>query len=236
MKTKKQFTYSICAVVAAMLFIPFSAKADSRADLIRLSHSLEEIVDELSHEFSAHYRNSHSYSHLISDLKKIKSEASHIHSLAHNHNVSVHHLEEDMEELDELSHHLHKLVDQIEKNAGTYVFRLFGDTRHVHSELSKMTNNIHSMERAVDRMERERNAHHNHGNNNQFSNQHNQNNSGLIQQNRIIQQNGLFQQNRQIQHSGHSQHSQQNNQPVVRPPSPVDLHNRSKAALFGRRR
>jgi len=230
MKNKRQFTYSICAVVAAMLFIPFSAKADSRADLIRLSHSLEEIVDELSHEFGAHYRNSHSYSHLISDLKKIKSEASHIHSLAHNQNVSVHHLEEDMEELDELSHHLHNLVKKIERDAGTYVFRLFGDTRHVHTELSKMTNNIHSMERAVDRLERERNAHQNHAHNNQFNNQHNQNNNIFNQQNRQIQQ------NQHNQHSGHNQQRGQSNQPVVRPPSPIDLHNRIKAALFGRRR
>lgn len=205
---KKKYTNCACAAVAALLFAPFTAKADALADLSHLSHSLEKIADALSHEFSDHYRNSRSYAHLVSDIRKIRSEASHLHALARNHHPSLHHIEQDVEDLDKLAHHLHNMVNQIERDAGHFAFRAFGDTRHVHSGLASLNSTIHSLERAASRYEREQNHGH-HG-----------------RQPVVIQP-----RNPVVVHP----RTPVVRQPPARPPSPRELHRRLKAAIFGRR-
>lgn len=111
-----------------------------------LADGLEEITDDLDDEFDDHYRNDPSYDRLNSRLRNIDSKRSRVHKLSRRSSTTSSVIQGEIAELDQLSHDLHGFVDQMEKNAGKYLFRMFGDTRKIHTLLAAMEKNIHSMQ------------------------------------------------------------------------------------------
>ena len=55
-------------------------------------------------------------------------------------------LQREVADLDQVIHALHALVDQMEKDAGKYALRMFGNTRRVHALLGTLENKTHSMQ------------------------------------------------------------------------------------------
>ncbi|MCB1229787.1 MAG: hypothetical protein KDN19_05955 [Verrucomicrobiae bacterium] len=157
--TKLAITTAAIALAVVGFASPNSARAEYGNDLISLSHRLEGLAEELTEEFSEHYRHTEAYRHLISDAAQIEDEAEHIHRLAHDPYASLGHIATDLEELDELAHHLHELVDQTERGRYGHVH---GDTRHVHEMLAFLNRVIHAMEDEVDDL-RHHDFHHDRG-------------------------------------------------------------------------
>ena len=146
MKTEIRNLSIFTALAVTMLFAPLSARADDLEYIEDLADDLEEITDELDDEFNDHYGNDRSYDTLNSRLRKIDSKRSWVHRLSRRRSTTSSVIHEEIAELDQLSHDLHEFVDQMEKNAGKYLFRMFGDTRKIHTLLAAMEKNIHSMQ------------------------------------------------------------------------------------------
>ncbi len=146
MKTEIRNLSVFAVLVVSMLFSPLSVRADHMEDIEDLTDDLEEITDELDEEFEDHYEDSRSYDTLESRLKRIDSKRSRIHKLSRRSSTTDSVIQEEIAELDQMSHDLHEFVDQLEKDTGKYLFRMFGDTRKVHSLLAAMEKNIHSMQ------------------------------------------------------------------------------------------
>ncbi len=144
---KARLTLIPVIAVTAMALATGKAEARGENELVRLTHSIEDIAAELKDEFRIHYRHSSAYRHLMSDVSQILAEAGHIDSLAHNPHSSLRHIKADLEDLDDLAHHLHDLVDAVDR--GRYSGHVDGNTRHVHSLLSSLNGTIHHMERVV---------------------------------------------------------------------------------------
>jgi len=152
-------TISIAAVAAFTVLTAASSEASSRS-LVQQSHQLESIVGQLRTEFREHYDHTSIYRHLINDAAAIERESEHVHSLAHNYFASFTHILHDLEQIDELAHHIHDMVDAADRGRYGHVH---GDTRHVHSLLSSLTNTIHNMERTVRADAAHRHSDHGHG-------------------------------------------------------------------------
>ncbi len=162
MKTNPSKIALVTATLGLVLagFAAPKANAGHGDDLIRLTHSLENIVSELRHEFHAHYRHTSVYRHLMSDAAKIEDEAEHIHHLAHDPYASLRHLRTDVAQLDELAHHLHDLIDATERGRYGHVH---GDTHHVHEMMTALTRVLHRLEDEIDDLARGHGSGHGHG-------------------------------------------------------------------------
>ena len=119
------------------------------------AHRIYSIANELSYEFSIHFRHSADYCHLRSDISRIISEARHIDRLSSSSYASLCHIVQDLEDLDHLAHHLHAVVDRAEHCR--FRGHAHGNTRQVHYLLSSLNSSIHYMQRmAQDLNQRER--------------------------------------------------------------------------------
>ena len=123
------------------------ANARGENELVRLTHTIEDIAAELKEEFRVHFKHSSAYRHLMSDVSEILSEANHIDGMAHDPHSSLRHIKADLVDLDELAHHLHEMIDAVDR--GCYGGHVDGNTRHVHSLLDSLNGTIHRMERVV---------------------------------------------------------------------------------------
>ncbi len=146
MKTEIRNLSILAALAVSILFAPLSARADYLDYIEDLTDDLEEITDDLDDKFDNHYGNDPSYDTLNSRLRNIDSKRSRVHKLSRRSSTTSSVIHEEIAELDQLSHNLHEFVDQMEKNAGKYLFRMFGDTRKIHTLLGAMEKNIHSMQ------------------------------------------------------------------------------------------
>ena len=123
------------------------ANARGENELVRLTHTIEDIAAELKEEFRVHFKHSSAYRHLMSDVSEILSEANHIDGMAHDPHSSLRHIKADLVDLDELAHHLHEVIDAVDR--GCYGGHVDGNTRHVHSLLDSLSGTIHRMEYAT---------------------------------------------------------------------------------------
>ena len=148
----------IPAAMSAALLLNASSGNASAAYCSAFSapaHRIYSIANELSYEFSIHFRRSADYCHLRSDISRIISEARHIDRLSSSSYASLCHIMQDLEDLDHLAHHLHTVVDRAEHCR--FRGRVHGNTRHVHYLLSSLNSSIHYMQRmAQDLNQRER--------------------------------------------------------------------------------
>ena len=149
---KMKCTLIPAAIGAAIILNSTSGNAGAAycSGFSSYAHRISNIAQELSHEFSIHYRHLDDYRHLRSDISQVVSEARHIDRLSHNGYSSLCHIMTDLEDLDRLAHHMHGIVDRAERSH--WRGHTHGNTRHVHHLLDSLNGNIHSMQRLAEEL------------------------------------------------------------------------------------
>jgi hypothetical protein len=149
---KMKCTLLPAAIGAALILNSTSGNASAAycSGFSNYAHRINDIAQELSHEFSVHYRHLDDYIHLRSDISRIVSEARHIDRLSHNGYSSLCHISTDLEDLDRLAHHMHGIVDRAERSH--WRGHAHGNTRHVHHLLNALNGSIHSMQRLAEEL------------------------------------------------------------------------------------
>ena len=158
MKMKCTLIPAVIATAITLNLTSTNAGAAYCSGFSSYAHRINAIAQELSHEFSIHYRHLDAYRHLRSDISQVISEARHIDRLSHNSYASLCHIITDLRDLDRLSHHMHEVVDSAENSH--WRGHAHGDTRHVHRLLSSLNSSIHSMQRLSEQLNHHENRHH----------------------------------------------------------------------------
>ena len=167
MRLKCTLIPAAIATTIALTLTSANASAAYCSGFSSYAHRITAIAQELSHEFSIHYRHLDAYRHLRSDISQVINEASHIDRLSHNSYASLCHIIADLKDLDRLAHHMHDVVDSAESSH--WRGHAHGDTRHVHRLLSSLNSSIHSMQRLSEQLNRHENYHNHQYNRSQHS-------------------------------------------------------------------
>ncbi len=159
MRLKCTLIPAAIATAIALTLTSTNASAAYCSGFSSYAHRINAIAQELSHEFSIHYRHLDAYRHLRSDISQVINEASHIDRLSHNSHASLRHIITDLKDLDRLAHHMHEVVDNAE-SSHYHGNRFRSDTRHVHRLLTSLNSSIHSMQRLSEQLNHYENRYH----------------------------------------------------------------------------
>ncbi|MCA9246523.1 MAG: hypothetical protein KDA42_05390 [Planctomycetales bacterium] len=150
-------------LATAALLAASNAQAASYEHIDRLALQLAGQMNELTEEFSTHYRHTSLYGHLINDARDAARLADHIHELAH-YRGNISHMRDDLNRLDREFHHLEEVLGQLNRQVHYgYGGHAHGDTQHVFYLMHEVEENLHHLRDDIEEMYRSRYRCYNHG-------------------------------------------------------------------------
>ena len=145
-----RFILATPAVILLSALTTPDAKAEHRYDraMHRLADRIEDTADDLRDEVKRHFRRRHDYRRLLHFAEVIEDKAKHIEHVVDRHG-SPRHIRADINEIDRCVHQFRNLLRHSDRRA-RYYGEPCRESRHVHEELHKLEDLVHTMSDVLD--------------------------------------------------------------------------------------